>query len=150
MSNCLNCIDNYWIQNAKNYCSNLYINDPKRIAVEYLLNNDHCGKDNGARMNDIVDYINSNLNKNYSREEFQQQVLNELKREGIVATLIYPGRKGGVFIPCSLEDIKESCSQLLTRVVSELSNLEGILEKTKYFDSIKALRIISNFIKDNL
>jgi hypothetical protein len=69
---------------------------------------------------------------NLSREKFQQTVLNDLKQRGIVATLVYPGTNGGVFIPCDEGEVRTVAHQILDRVYSEVVNLEGIAQPTSF------------------
>jgi hypothetical protein len=61
-----------------------------------------------------------------SREEFQQGVRGDLKRAGAVATLVYPGRIGGVFIPCNENDVRRAMEQVIGRVTQELENFRGL------------------------
>jgi Zn-dependent oligopeptidase len=74
------------------------------------------------------------------RELFQETVLTPLKREGIVATLVYPGPQGGVFIPCEDQDIHVAARQLLKRVTQELHNLEQLVVGQTYETTVHALK----------
>jgi DNA-binding IscR family transcriptional regulator len=82
-----------------------------------------------------------------SREEFQTQVLTELKRLGIVATLVYPGPQGGVFIPCDQDEVRQVAEQVIDRVIQELTNLEGITNQTQVHDIITQLREVSELAR---
>jgi hypothetical protein len=98
-------------------------------TVKFLLQNGHCGINHRVGIEAIQRHLNS-IGFSYNRSEFQNQVLTELKRRGIVAALIYPGRLGGVFIPCSENETKTVAKQVVKRVVQELTNLEGIVAET--------------------
>lgn len=92
-------------------------------ALDFLINH-AFGFDNRIRLNDLVDHLN-NQGFDFEREEFQQQVLNQLKQAGAVATLVYPGGRGGVFIPISQQELEHAVSQVFDRVESELENIAG-------------------------
>lgn len=85
-----------------------------------------------------------------NKEEFQQTILGELKRIGIVATLVYPGVQGGVFIPCNENEVRTVANQILDRVDSEVGNLEGIAQQTPFSNLLSLLRQIISWIKENI
>ncbi|TET39866.1 MAG: hypothetical protein E3J65_02860 [Dehalococcoidia bacterium] len=101
----------------------------------------------------ILQYLNS-IGITLSREGFQQTVLDELKRNGIVATLVYPGPLGGVFIPCNEDEVKTVVNQILDRVNSEIENLEGVAEQTSFQISFRtflsSLRRIISRLRRNM
>ncbi len=128
---CRNCSQNKWVNNAQNFLQNSNNRDIKYHTVDYLLNhanngNGACGINNRVPIEDILTYLRS-LNFNVTREEFQQGTLIQLKQKGIVATLIYPGPQGGVFIPCSENEIIQVANQVIDRVISELEHLRALL-----------------------
>lgn len=147
--NCMNCQDSPWVQRANDYIQNATSSNANTITVQFLLNGGYCGARNRVAIAAILEHLSQN-NYNMSREEFQNNILTELKRQGIVATFIYPGPQGGVFIPCSEYDIREVCRQVLSRVCSELLNLEGLTVETDFFDIIHALRINSESAKNSI
>lgn len=139
-----------WVQNARKFLKDNQRNqDGKWYTVNFLLQNNHCGINNRVAINDILQYLSSQGIK-ISREEFQQTILGKLKRKGIVATLVYPGPKGGVFIPCNEDEIKKVVNQILSRVDSEVINLEGILQETSFNKLFDSLVQIISWIKGNI
>jgi ABC-type antimicrobial peptide transport system ATPase subunit len=90
-----NCPDSPWVQRAQAYLSaNRNDRNGKWHTINFLLQDNHCGLDNRVAIETILQHLDSN-GISLSREQFQQTILGELKREGIVATLVYPGRQGG-------------------------------------------------------
>jgi hypothetical protein len=140
--NCLNCVNSPWVQRA-----NRFINRNRRnqnynahvSTIEFLLQHGHCGIRQRTGINSILRHLGL-LNIHMSREDFQQNVLTTLKRQGMVATLIYSGRLGGVFIPCDQIDIRQVAEQVIERVTQELRNLEGITNGTQIHNLIERLR----------
>lgn len=139
--NCHNCANSPWVQAANQFINNR-ANVTRRahvITVEFLLQNGHCGINNRTGIGSILQYLRQQ-NIYMSREEFQNQVLVELKRERVLATLVYPGPQGGVFIPCNQNDVRIAATQLIGRVVQELANLESIAGQTQLRNMIVSLR----------
>jgi hypothetical protein len=140
--NCQRCAHSPWVQRA-----NQFLNSNRRnvnynahvTTIEFLLQNGHCGINYRTTIEAIRQYLNQQ-NIQMSREGFQNQVLTELKRQGIVATLVYPGRQGGVFIPCGQDEVRQVAEQVIERVIQELTNLEGITCQTQIHDIITSLR----------
>ncbi|MEJ5330243.1 MAG: hypothetical protein WHT07_08820 [Desulfobaccales bacterium] len=147
--NCMNCQNSPWVLRANNYIQNATTPNEHRITVQFLLNEGYCGASNRVKIDDILQHLYQN-NIYMSREEFQNNILTELKRQGIVATFVYPGRQGGVFIPCSESDIREVCLQVISRVCSELLNLEGLTVHTRFYNIIHTLRINSDSAKNSI
>lgn len=85
-----------------------------------------------------------------SRESFQYMVLTELKRGGIIATLIYPGSKGGVFIPCSENELKTVTEQVFRRITQELDNLAGVVMKTHLSGLVNSAKQQIEILKDQI
>jgi len=151
--NCPKCNNSPWIQRARNF-----INQNQNVqqgtnkyyqveAVNYLLNNGHCGIDCRVRINNVMEGINYPK----SREDFQQEVLIPLKKEGIVATLVNPGPQGGVFIPCNEDEIKEVARQLFERIESELENLEGSATGVQNIEKLaNSLKTIVSRLKNTI
>lgn len=102
--------------------------DPHWHTVNFLLTN-ACGMNARVPIEDILNYLRCQ-GINLSREIFQQTILGELKELGIVATLVYPGPQGGVFIPCSEKELGHVAAQVLERVLSEVEHLRGISYQT--------------------
>jgi hypothetical protein len=140
--NCQNCANSPWVQEANRFISNNRTNTTHRahvITIEFLLKNGHCGINNRTSIYAITQHLEQN-HINMSREAFQNQVLVRLKQEGIVATLVYPGAQGGVFIPCDQNDLTTVATQLISRVTQELANLESIARHTRFRRMITPLR----------
>ena len=140
--NCQNCANSPWVQAANRFIMNNRANITRRshiITIEFLLQNGHCGINNRTSIYSILRHLGQQ-NIYMSREEFQNQVLVELKREGVAATLVYPGPQGGVFIPCDQNDLRIVATQLIGRVTQELANLEGIASQTQLHNMITQLR----------
>lgn len=144
------CPDSPWVQRANAFLiANRNNQNGKWHTVDFLLQNNYCGVDNRVPIEDILQHLSSN-GINISREEFQQTILGELKREGIVATLVYPGPQGGVFIPCTEDDVRKVANQILDRVDSEIENLAGISRQTSFSNLVSLLAQIISWIKGNI
>ena len=157
-SRCCSC-GSSWIQKAKSFVTNNNNVRPDQDeelyyqaqVVNYLLNNDHCGIECRISIDKIMDGVNFNG----SREDFQHKVLIPLKKKGIVATLVYSGNKGGVFIPCDEDEIKIVIKQMFDRMKSELSNLESFIDHSNMdMENLKkmlrCLKDIIDFLKDSI
>ena len=114
-----------WVQNANNFLYQHNNQDALYFVVEYLINNNICRRENGVYLNTLLNYVNSN-GYNYNRESFQHSVLIPLKQRNILVSLPYPGRIGGIFIPCNINEIKQAYKQILIRVQSELNNISYV------------------------
>lgn len=124
------CPDSPWVIEANNFIQN----DENRGTAEWHTVNfllDHCGLDNRIDIHSILEYLRQN-GIDLDREEFQQNALGDLKGRGIVATLPYPGPRGGVFIPCNDNEVITVAQQILDRVRSEIENLEGVAQHTDF------------------
>jgi len=137
--NCQNCQNSPWVKRANKFISSTQNPVYQVETVKFLLQNGYCGLDNRTHIDSILNYLSSK-GITLSREEFQNQVLTELKREGIVATLVYPGPQGGVFIPCSEDEIKKAAMQVFDRIIQELTNLKGVVKKTSIYDLVSKAR----------
>lgn len=142
--NCQRCPDRAWVQRANQFLRENRRNPAYRAhvaTIEFLLGDreGHCGINERTTIESIRRYLNDQ-NIEMSREEFQNQVLTELKRRGIVATLVYPGRQGGVFIPCRQEEVRQVVGQVLHRVTQLLTNLEGVRGENRVQDMIVRVR----------
>ena len=142
--NCQNCANSPWVQRANQFIVNNRTNQgysAHLATVEFLLQNQsgHCGINNRTGIRAILQHL-SQQGFTFSREGFQNSVLTDLKRFGIVATLVYPGGRGGVFIPCNQNEMREVSRQLINRVVQELTNLEGTAHPTQIHRHIRQLR----------
>ena len=145
-----NCPNSPWVQNANTFLTTNQGNrDGRWYTIDFLIRNNRCGIDNRTNIESILDYLSSQ-GINLSREEFQQTILGELKRQGIVATLVYPGPQGGVFIPCNEDEVKRAANQILDRVYSEVENIEGLARQTSFGNLFSLLRQIVNWIRGNL
>jgi len=143
-----NCLDSPWAKRAERYLESHKNNpDEKWHTIDFLLKNNHCGIDNRVGIDEILEGLSSS-GMSISREQFQQTVLGELKRGGIVATLVYPGPKGGVFIPCNEDDVKQVADQIFSRIESEIENLVGISQDTSFTHLVSELsKIVSSKVK---
>ena len=135
MCNC----NSRWVNLAKQLISSNNISCEEKAVLEYLLTNNHCGINAGARINDVIMYVNNNCSSQYSRENFQHHVLIPLKQRSVIATLIYPGTKGGLFIPCNPNEIKQVYKQVLERVLSELNNINRIISSSGINQNVQML-----------
>lgn len=107
-------------------------------ALDFLITH-ALGYDNRIRLDDLVEHVN-NQGFNLGREEFQQNVLIQLKQAGTIATLVYPGRNGGVFIPRSQHDLEHAVSQVFDRVEAELENIAGSSQGATFHQTIIDIR----------
>ena len=140
--NCQNCANSRWVKRANQFITSSSTNPhhTARVAtVEFLLQNGCCGINNRARIDDITRHL-ATQGFFYDRSAFQNNVLTELKRFRIVVTLVYPGRRGGVFIPSGQAEIRQVARQLVSRVVQELNNIEGTTSNTPVHRHITQLR----------
>lgn len=145
-----NCPNSPWVQRARGFLvANQNSQNEQWRTIDFLIRNNHCGIDSRVDIESILQYLNS-TGINLTREEFQQTVLGELKRDGIVATLVYPGPQGGVFIPCNEDEVKIVANQILDRVSSEVGNLEGVAQQTSFENLLSLLRHIISWIRGNL
>ncbi len=143
---CQNCQNSPWVQRANHFIGNSS-NPPEQIeTVRFLLQNGHCGIRNRTSIENILNHLRSR-GINLNREEFQNTVLTELKRTGIVATLVYPGPQGGVFIPCDASEIRKVATQVLDRIVQELRNLEGTATQTQIEHIVSILKELVELLK---
>lgn len=139
-----------WFQRANAFLvANRNNQDGKWHTVNFLVQRNYCCIDNRVSIEEILQYLNTN-GIDIGREAFQQTILGELKRDGIVATLVYPGPQGGVFIPSSEDEVREVTSQVLERIDSETRNLSGITTNTSFSNLISLLSQIISWIKNNL
>ena len=144
---CQNCQNSPWVQRANHFISNSLNPRGQIETVRFLLQNGYCGISNRTSIENILSHL-KNQGINLTREEFQNTVLTELKRAGIVATLVYPGPQGGVFIPCDASEIREVATQVLDRVVQELRNLEGTATQTQIEHIVSVLRELVELLKE--
>jgi len=144
---CQECQNSPWVQRANNFINNTSNPREQIEAVKFLLDNGHCGISNRTSIDNILDHLGEQ-GINLTREEFQNTILTELKRKGIVATLVYPGPQGGVFIPCDASEIGEVAAQVLGRVIQELRNLEGIATQTQIARIASILRELVEFLRE--
>ena len=136
MCNC----NSRWVNLAKQLISSNNISCEEKAVLEYLLTNNHCGINKGAKIDDVLIYVNKNCSLQYSRENFQHQVLIPLKQKGVITTLIYPGpTKGGLFIPCNTNEIKQVYRQVLERILSELNNIAYTVSSSDINQNIRIL-----------
>jgi len=142
--------ESHWIQNARNYLNtNTNNHDGLWDTVNYLVTNHNFGINNRTSIEVILGYLAS-VGIELSREAFQQRVLGELKRQEIVATLIYPGPRGGVFIPINEIEIIEVIRQGFSRIHSEAVNLEGVTQSTRFGRLFELLRTIVEWIQNQI
>lgn len=147
--NCQRCANSPWVQRANQFLNSNRGNanyNSHVVTIEFLLQNGHCGINCRTTIESILQYLNQQ-NIRISREDFQNQVLTDLKRQGIVATLVYPGPQGGVFIPCDENEVVQVAGQVIDRVTQELTNLEGITNQTRVHDTITMLREMSEVVR---
>lgn len=145
-----NCSDSPWVQNAYTFLATNQTHPGERwYTVNFLISNNYCGINNRINIKNILNYLGSQ-GINLSREGFQQKILGKLKREGIVTTLVYPGSRGGVFIPCNEEEVRIAAKQILERVYSEIENIQGVAQQTSFGNLFTLLGQIINWIKGNL
>jgi hypothetical protein len=142
--------DNPWVQRANDYIAENRNNQTDEWhSVNFLLENNYCGINNRTTIENILAHLQSQ-GINLNREEFQQTILGNLKRKGIVATLVYPGTQGGVFIPCSEQEVKQAADQVLDRINSEVVNLAYTSRDTSFHNLFSLLSQIISWIKNNI
>ena len=149
---CHGCAPSPWVQRANQFVASNAGNSslrPHVITLSFLLKNGNCGIKNRVTIEDILHHLGQE-GFTLNREEFQNQVLTQLKREGTLATLVYPGRQGGVFIPYGDDDLQHVTAQIMERLVQELTNLEGSAASSKNEPAIRLLRKIVEVFKDSL
>lgn len=140
--NCQNCANSPWVRRANQFLNNNRVNanyNAHIASIEFLLQNGHCGINSRTPIESILANLEQQ-NIGMTREEFQNQVLTELKGQGIAATLVHPGPQGGVFIPCDQNEVRQVAEQVIERVTQELGNLEGITNGTQVHNLIERLR----------
>lgn len=140
--NCQNCARSPWVIRANQFLTSSSANPhhSARVAtVEFILQNGHCGINNRIGIDDITQHLTTQ-GFFYNRSPFQNNILTELKRLRIVVTLVYPGGQGGVFIPSRQAEIRQVAQQLVSRVVQELTNIEGTTRNTPVHQHITQLR----------
>jgi len=145
-NSCNNCRDSSWVQRANCFIKNSSNPLEQIETVRFLLQNSHCGISNRTSIESILNHLRDQ-GINLNREEFQNTVLTKLKRAGIVATLVYPGPQGGVFIPCNDSEIREVATQVLDRIIQELRNLEGTAMQTQIGHIASILRELVELLK---
>ena len=119
---------NPWVQNAQDYTRRHRADRKLRAhvaTVDYLLAG-HIGNSAKVTLTDLIQHVNSHIRASYNRESFQQQVLSDLKQEGILTTFIYGG--GGVFIPSCDDDVNQSLGYVVQRVTRELENIRAVVD----------------------
>jgi len=126
---CQSCQNSPWVQKANQFIANLSNPREQVETIRFLLQNGHCSIDNRTGIRNIRTHL-QNKGIKLSRSSFQNKVLTELKRRAIVATLVYPARQGGVFIPCSESELVTVTKQVFQRITQELNNLEGVVATT--------------------
>lgn len=145
-----NCPNSPWVRNANNFLNaNRNNQDGRWHTVNFLIRNNHCGIDNRTDIESILNHLRSQ-GIDLGREGFQQTILGELKRQGIVATLVNPGPHGGVFIPCNEDEVRTAAKQILNRIDSEVGNLEGVARLTSFSNLFARLRRYVNRIRGNM
>ena len=113
-----------WVMRADDFVSNA-TNPPDQVAtVRFLLDNGHVGMKNRTSIGAILTHL-STRGVRLAREQFQHETLIKLKRRGIVASLVYPGPQGGIFIPGHESELRKVAAQVIDRVIQELNNLEA-------------------------
>lgn len=138
------CTNRPWVQRANVYLHNHPQNIEHCVTINFLLAN-HCGLQNATTIDEILnDLAAHNIVMNYT--QFQQTILGDLKREGIVFVALYLQRS--VFIPCDIREIQEVAGRILSRTIQELINLEGQLQNTAILAPVNALRIISEHVRN--
>ncbi|HQO91304.1 MAG TPA: hypothetical protein PLX56_03160 [bacterium] len=142
------CKKKNWRENAKKYIEkNKNKKDAKWHTVNFLIKNKNYGVEKRTKIKDIIIYLESKGFK-LERAVFQNKVLIPLKMAGVLAVLVYPGKSGGVFIPCGEEDIKLVVIQVIGRICSELKNIKSCTENTSLHKSISMLTDVTVFIKE--
>ena len=116
-----------WVQKAEAYVK-AHAGIPKdaaKVETLRLLLAGHCGEKNRIPSEAVVAHLQSKGHSMSSVRSLQHTVLGELKRQGALATLL--NQPGGVFIPCEESEIGKVAQQVYGRVISELTNLQGIV-----------------------
>jgi len=129
------------IQRARTFLADNAQNpDGRWHVVNFLLNlRNALGIENRISIDDILVHLESH-GISLSREQFQQTILGELKRQGILMTLPYPGGRGGVFIPTSEDEARRAAAQVLERIESEIENIRGVTDLMSWRQLITSLQ----------
>lgn len=139
---CQTCSSSPWVKRAHRYVATNTGSSTLTAhvsTIRFLLSNGNCGLSNRVPIAHILNHLKTQ-GFHFSRESFQNSVLTQLKRAGVISTLVYPGPQGGVFIPCNATEIDYVIGQVLGRVVQELTNLEGSAMGSKNVAKIRRLR----------
>ncbi len=113
------------IPNSCNRANNKLINTNANgspcmyYTLEFLINN-AIGENNKKTKRQILEYLR-NHECNIPEEYWSQTVLQTLKDEKIVVTIVYGG---GVFIPCHTNDLDKAIDTLTDRIKREKVHLE--------------------------
>jgi ferritin-like protein len=94
-------------------------------TLEYLVNIKKAigyNLKNKFTQNDIVDYINKQMNSQLSLSNWQNNALQDLKKKLIVVTVVSPG---ATFIPNDTNDLKIAMNSLEVRIQSEQCKLQN-------------------------
>ncbi len=102
----------------------------QKLILKYLFNNGHCGKQNRTTISNILIHLVQQTGQTLSKEQFQHQILIPLKKSNLAVSLTYGGKKGGIFIPCTEDDIKELYRRILRRTLSEFENIQSLIEES--------------------
>ncbi len=143
------CEDNPWIRRANDIIDDSSIPLEQIETLKFLLENGYCGMRNRVKEQKIVDHLNTKGFR-FNKETFQTRVFTELKRRGVVVSLIYPGPQGGVFIPCNETELIEVAKQVFDRVIQQLVNLEGMLSGTSILTQVEETTRLVKSKKDRL
>ncbi len=88
MCNC----NSQWVQNARNFLQqNVNNQEAKFLIVQYLINNNKCGRNNGVYLNELLNHVNNN-GYSFSRESFQHDVFNTFKTKHYPYKFAIPGK----------------------------------------------------------
>lgn len=144
-----NCPESPFVKNAKEFLKDRNCDGPMKLTVKFFLENDFCGIENRTKMSNVLKYLEK---KGYSlsREQFQQKILVELKRKGIITSLVYPGSKGGLFIPCNLKEVNKATEQVFDRICSHLKNIEYFYGGEDLEKELKELKKMVEKLKNEL
>jgi hypothetical protein len=123
-----------WRDNAEELLRNNDVNSYLHDVTAYLIRHAY-GKENRVSIQSLCNLFDPAL----SREMFQYEILIPLKQHNIIATLIYPGPQGGVFIPKDEDEIIVVLSQIKTRFIEQTSNIIPLCSGTRFESDINEL-----------
>ena len=115
-----------FLQAAQQIVKNPAGHDPIMVeTLNYLINNNHIGRNNSVPMNDVVAHL---VNQRYqiSREGFQQTILKDTRDDQGNDVFIASCNRG-IYLINGAEDARMCAEFYRSRIRSEQSNLDNLI-----------------------